>query len=74
MATPRLNMKMVHSTLGVERISCRHGHGKYVDVDGNKYEGEWKDNARQGHGVHIGVTGSYFEGEWARDLRNGPDI
>ena len=45
--------------------------GQAVDVDGNKYEGEWKDNVQQGHGVHM-VCSSYFEGEWARDLRNGP--
>ena len=33
-------------------------------ADGNRYEGEWKDNKMNGYGVLYLADGGRYEGEW----------
>jgi hypothetical protein len=37
---------------------------KYLDGDGNMYEGEWKNGERYGKGKEIKSDGAILEGEW----------
>ena len=38
--------------------------------DGDKYEGQWKDDEKSGHGILIDANGT-FSGNFANDKRNG---
>eukprot|EP01090_Pellita_catalonica_P000778 TRINITY_DN1054_c0_g1_i1.p1 TRINITY_DN1054_c0_g1~~TRINITY_DN1054_c0_g1_i1.p1 ORF type:complete len:285 (+),score=39.57 TRINITY_DN1054_c0_g1_i1:28-855(+) len=43
----------------------RHGRGSYQWTNGNKYEGEWKNNSRHGRGRMIYADGDMYEGDWS---------
>jgi hypothetical protein len=45
-----------------------HGKGKFIHVDGDVYEGEWKEDKANGRGVYTHANGSKYEGEWKDDL------
>jgi hypothetical protein len=40
-------------------------------VNGNRYDGEWKENQRNGLGIHTFLSGHRYDGEWKEDKRNG---
>jgi hypothetical protein len=40
-------------------------------ADGNKYEGDWKNDMREGTGVLEFINGDKYEGDWENDKRNG---
>jgi len=57
----------------------KHGKGIKVMPNGDRYEGDFRDDYRQGHGVYVwgGKTpwaGNRYEGEYKRDLRDGHGI
>jgi hypothetical protein len=35
-----------------------------VYLNGDVYNGEWKDEVRQGKGIYVWVIGDRYEGEW----------
>ena len=39
--------------------------------NGDKYDGDWKDNRIQGSGVFYFLDGSSYDGEWINGKRNG---
>ena len=42
--------------------------------NGNKYEGEFKDNKRNGQGTYFWNNGNHYQGKWENDLRHGKGI
>jgi hypothetical protein len=50
----------------------RHGHGKFLDKSGNRYEGEWRDNLAHGYGFKVfRQDGGRHEGLYFKDKRHG---
>jgi hypothetical protein len=39
--------------------------------NGNKYEGEFKNNKPHGKGVYTWLNGELYEGEWKAGLKEG---
>ena len=37
------------------------GYGKYYYNNGDKYEGEWKNNKREGYGIKYNISGDIYE-------------
>ena len=48
----------------------RDGLGTEI-VDGNKYEGNFKDGIAHGHGRKTWASGDSYLGEWENGLRHG---
>jgi hypothetical protein len=42
----------------------REGFGVWIDVKGERYEGEWKTDGRNGVGKTVPASGPTFEGTW----------
>lgn len=40
-------------------------------MDGDRYEGEWKDGRMHGKGAYHYSNGDKYEGEWKEDKRHG---
>ena len=51
--------------------NCENGQGTYTWLDGNKYEGEWKDGYRNGEGTFTWSKGDKYVGEWKDNKKNG---
>jgi hypothetical protein len=51
-----------------------HGHGKMEYANGEKYEGQWKDNKLHGKGKYTYETGDVFEGEYQGSRKHGPAL
>jgi hypothetical protein len=50
----------------------KHGPHKAVFFpDGQRYNGEWKDDLRHGKGCQYYKSGAKYEGDWAHDMRHG---
>lgn len=64
------NLKNLHNTccLGQWKDNRAHGHGKFIHVDGDVYEGNWVNDKANGFGVYVHVNGARYEGEWKDDL------
>ncbi len=45
-------------------MGALEGYGSYIFENGDKYEGNWKDNMRDGHGVYLFNDGDKFEGNF----------
>jgi len=45
--------------------------GKFTHVDGDVYEGEWRDDKASGKGVYRHYNGAKYEGEWHDDYQHG---
>ena len=43
-------------------------------TNGDKYEGEWKDDKMHGHGTYTFHDGDKYEGEWKDDKMHGQGI
>ena len=43
----------------------------YYYTDGNRHEGEWKDDKRHGNGIFYDINGDRYEGEWVEDKMEG---
>lgn len=65
---------MKHVTVGYEgqrnQAGQRHGLGKYVDENGDSFEGEWECDQRK-KGVMKYSVGDVYEGDFSNDLRHG---
>lgn len=44
------------------------GRGLFIHVEGDKYEGEWKNDKANGFGKYDHVNGAIYEGQWQEDL------
>ena len=45
-----------------------YGKGKFWYVDGDVFDGEWRDDKANGYGVYMYVNGVKYEGYWKEDL------
>jgi hypothetical protein len=57
-------------------VGKKHGKGIKVMPNGDRYEGEFRDDYRDGHGIYAWGdktqwAGDRYEGEYQRDLRHG---
>lgn len=65
--------------MGEWRNNVKNGKGTYSYNDGDRYEGEWKDDARSGTGkffnTALGTThyaeGGKYEGQYIDDMKSG---
>jgi hypothetical protein len=49
----------------------RHGNGSFIADNGNKYEGEWRNDKRKGQGKATYNTGDVYSGSWKNCKRHG---
>lgn len=48
---------------------------RYYYVNGNFYQGEWRDDKKDGRGIYqYNITGEKYEGEWKGGERHGKGI
>lgn len=40
-------------------------------MNGEKYEGDWKEDRKEGVGKWYYTNGCYYDGEWKNDSMNG---
>ena len=63
--THALPFRLGFLVLQVGLFSCpsqMHGRGTYVFPNGNKYEGEFRNDVKEGYGVLVYVNGEKYEG------------
>jgi hypothetical protein len=48
--------------------------GKFTHVDGDIYEGDWKDDKASGYGTYLHSNGAKYEGEWEDDYQHGKGV
>ena len=48
--------------------------GIYISLNGNKYEGEWKNNECEGYGIRYYINGDNYKGEWKNGNAEGYGI
>merc|ERR1719353_213263 len=48
-----------------------NGVGTYVETDGARYEGLWKDGSRHGQGLQFWTGGDIYAGQWQKDAPHG---
>lgn len=53
---------------------CQDGEGVYVERDGSRYEGEWKDGKRHGKGQLVYTNGVTKKGFWEAGNYKGQDF
>ena len=53
---------------------CQNGEGVYVERDGSRYEGEWKDGKRHGKGQLVYTNGVTKQGFWEGGDYKGEDF
>ena len=51
-----------------------HGHGIFIFVNGNVYDGEWKNSIRCGHGVMKYANGDVYDGNWSSERKDGHGV
>ena len=39
-------------------------------MDGDEFEGEWKDDKANGYGVYVHINGAKYEGNWKDDIQD----
>ena len=52
-------------------VDKAEGHGVCMYVNGDKYEGEWKQDLRWGWGKQTYTDGDLYEGEWKNNAMDG---
>ncbi|CAK0745954.1 hypothetical protein CCP2SC5_130004 [Azospirillaceae bacterium] len=62
------------SYIGDRRRGKAQGHGINIWMSGDRYEGEWKDDAPEGFGIYVWGDGSRYEGEWRNGVKSGKAI
>jgi len=54
---------------------CANGYGKFIDNEGNVFEGKFSNNERAGYGLYLwSADATSFGGEWEASKRNGKGI
>ncbi len=53
---------------------CQNGEGTYVERDGSRYEGEWKDGKKHGKGQLVYTNGVTKKGFWESGNYKGQDF
>ena len=48
-----------------------HGKGRLVMVDGDVYEGMWREGKRHGYGIQFHSNGDTYEGDWVDGIKIG---
>jgi hypothetical protein len=48
-----------------------HGRGAFIGVEGERYDGDWKDGLRHGQGSEDFGNGARYEGAYVEDLPHG---
>ena len=51
-----------------------HGYGRFTWIDGNRYEGEWRDGEFHGRGAFAWADGDRYGGEWRAGKPHGRGI
>ncbi len=51
--------------------NCQNGQGTIVWVNGDTYEGEWKNGEEHGQGTMVWANGDTYEGEWKNGAIHG---
>ena len=46
----------------------------FTYANGNKYDGEWKDDKKNGRGVYTFANGNKYDGEWKDGDFNGRGV
>ena len=59
------------STVGGFKDDKFHGHGTYIQVDGYKYEGEYRDDQPNGQGIATFGAGKFEGGNYVGEFKNG---
>ena len=49
----------------------KEGFGIFLDKEGNKYIGGWKEYKFNGYGRLLSMNGDYYEGEWMYGIIQG---
>jgi len=49
----------------------RHGVGRFVWQNNDRYIGDWHDDFKHGHGLMLWMNGDRYDGDWQHDLRHG---
>ena len=51
----------------------RNGEGNQTYQNGDRYQGEFKNNLRHGEGIieYRSMNNSHYNGEWSKDIQNG---
>ena len=57
-----------------KKLKIKEGYGIYYFSNGDKYEGEWKNDKREGYGIYYYSDKDKYEGEWKNDLKDGYGI
>ena len=53
----------------------RHGQGRDVEADGDKYDGQWARGKKHGKGTHVSeVEGETYVGDWVDDYLEGTGV
>ena len=63
-------MMMAHLATG-NSIKQEEGHGVFTWADGDKYDGDWKDNKKEGRGTCTWPDGQKYAGEYKLNIREG---
>ena len=54
--------------------NCINGKGTYFYEDGNKYDGEWKNDKMEGRGTYTWKGGDRYTGKYRNNKREGHGI
>ena len=72
---PKLNLKTSDKAMlyfGLFSNDNFHGYGTHIDLEGNRYEGDWEDGLKHGHGkLHYHSFNITFEGYFERGEFHG---
>lgn len=52
----------------------KHGKGVKVWANGDRYEGEWREDKQHGRGIYMWANGDRYEGEWKDGDLHGEGI
>jgi hypothetical protein len=47
------------------------GRGRYLNINGYVYEGDFKNDLSNGYGKYISLDGTTYKGSWSEDKQSG---
>ena len=53
----------------IKNNNKKDGYGIGYYSNGNKYEGQWKDDKKDGYGIYYYSNGEKYEGQWKDDKK-----